>query len=314
MAPAKRPAKGRQARKGTKKGKEPRPDLVKVDASAPLTDNAAPAAGVSLRLRSGEPIGVLYLDRGVVETAMLRHFKDSDLGDFSWPKQVWPALVDYSVNTMLPGLAHQFERLVEVAVSTAPIMWPGPQATGHPEYSHRYCDLLLSVLEDLASRFEDRSSGVLAELPGQPFTRFVKRHVETNGTGQQRHHLQKILRRVARGKGGRPPEELDKRSDVRLVRIVDHFRKDLASVFHRLQEHKKQTRRGRNEADESIQAELRQKHYKESDITLISESRNAHSAACKLVASWLHMKPDNVKAAVSRGRRLIRETPSRKLR
>jgi len=211
---------------------------------------------------------------------------------------------------MVRGLTHQVERFLNVAVLTEPLVLAGFRVASHPDQVEPYHDLLLEHLETVASLLEHQSEGVLAELPGLPFTRFVKRQIEQQGSGEQRQKLRDILARVARvsrGKPGRPREPLEERSDVRLARAVDSIQERIEPDFKKVREQQRASR-GRYLDQEPIRTELKEKGHEAFDIDTLLSSRTQtpHAAAVKLAAHYLSMSQRTVAAAVSRGRRLLR--------
>jgi hypothetical protein len=310
MTSAKRSAASKGARKATKRGgRSQRTRTPPADMPGPA-DDLAQSGFAPLRLSNGTPVGFVFLDRAALEDALLQSLLASGVS-----KSKAAARASSLWDPMVTGLAHQIGRYLDIAVLTQPLMLHAYQvvAASDPDLLARYQDLLLEGLESVASSLESQSEGVLAELPGLPFARAVKRLVERNGSRARRQRLIKILGRVARGKAGRPPALVKERSDVRLVLTVDYMLDGIEPHFKKARE-RQQAARGRYQSDE-VGKELERTGYSSVDIDILLSSRTAHAAAVKLTAHYLNMQPRTVASAVSRGRQYLRRTnPSRQVR
>ena len=268
-----------------------------------------PNGFLPITLSDGTSVGVLLMDVSALHSVSM-----SRLSAAGFPKPLVPALASWALEVALPGLAHQTSRLLDVEVAVLPLELAASRFAGHPNLLREHWDRCLSLLETLASDLKDQSPGLLAELPGFPFTRIVRQQVESRGTDAQKRLLRKILKKVTQGKRGRPYQPLESSSDTQLLQLVDALIQEIHEDFTCIQERQRES----NFDEDEIRDALRRKGYEHIDITILLQSRTVRAAAVKLAAHYSpelrpgrpELKPRSVDAAVSRAKR--RQTaPSR---
>ncbi len=128
-----------------RKSKRQPGDVRRPTLQATLPPDGVPSGLLPLTLQDGTSLGFLLMNVPAIQVALVSRLKTA-----GFPKALVPAFASGALGVMLPGLAHQVERLLRFEVDAAPFELAGFRFAAHPKQRAEHFERCLSFLDAVA--------------------------------------------------------------------------------------------------------------------------------------------------------------------